>query len=113
MTATKEKKAEPKKATTATSTTKAADKPKAVEEHKKAPASPVSSPVPPGLNDRREDGAPVLGHFVEITKGDDKGFFGVFVEAEGENAVVRSRSDAGVRKVAPIADLVASDVNRR
>lgn len=75
--------------------------------------APVSGPVPPGLNDRRADGEPVVGHFVEVTKGDDEGFFGIFVEADGTDAVVRSHSDPGVRKSVPLANLKASSRERR
>jgi hypothetical protein len=76
------------------------------------PAAPISGPVAPGLNDTRGDEAPVLGHFVEITKGDDKGFFGVFVELQGETAVVRSHRNPNHRVSAPYADIKAASLHR-
>jgi hypothetical protein len=95
-------------------TTKA--KPKNPDSRPKGKAvvpAPVSGPVPPGMNDTRADDQPVIGQFVEVTKGEHKGFFGVFLEAEGNDAVVRNRSDAGVRIVVPLADLAPSSPNRR
>jgi hypothetical protein len=75
--------------------------------------APVTGPVPPGLNDVRADGEPVVGGFVEVTKGDNKGFFGVFLEAEGDDAVIGSRADAGYRITVPLADIEPSSPNRR
>ncbi len=75
--------------------------------------APVSGPVPPGLNDRRSDSDPIVGHFVEVTEGDDKGFFGIFVEAYGTDAVVRSHKDPGVRMSVPLSALVPSERERR
>lgn len=75
--------------------------------------APVSGPVPPALNDTRADSDAVLGHSVVVTKGEHEGFFGTFIEAAGDNAIVRSRADAGVRVVVPIADCTPADPNRR
>lgn len=80
---------------------------------KGTPPAPVSGPVAPGLNDTRGDDQPVVGHSVEVTDGDHKGFFGIFIEAEGSDAVLRSRGDAGVRITVPITDLVPASPNRR
>jgi transcription elongation factor len=76
-------------------------------------AAPASAPIPPGLNDIREDGAPVIGHFVEITKGDDKGLVGTLKEVQGDTAVVVDRKAPLHVVSAPLADVVATDPNGR
>lgn len=76
---------------------------------KKVVFAPISAPQPPALNDKREDGAPILNHFVEVTSGDDKGFVGVFLELQGDTAVVRSKSDTGYRVSCPFSDLKAHE----
>jgi hypothetical protein len=111
MSTTKTKSKSTKTAPTGTTADSRPEK-KAVKKDVVVPA-PVSGPVPPALNDTRADDQPVVGHSVEVTKGDDKGFFGVFVEAEGDNAVLRGRGDAGVRKVVPLADVVPASPYRR
>jgi hypothetical protein len=82
------------------------------------PPSPVSGPVPPGLNDRRADDEPVVGHFVEVTDGEHKGLFGTFTElAETEDtepqAVVVPRDNPLSRVTVPYADITPSSPNRR
>lgn len=76
-------------------------------------AAPASAPIPPGLNDTREDGAPVIGHFVEITDGDDKGLVGTLKEIQGDTAVVVDRHAPLHNVSAPLADVVAADPNGR
>lgn len=75
--------------------------------------TPVNSPVGPGLNDVRADGEPVVGHFVEVTKGEDKGLFGTLHEVDGETAVVIPRNSPGTRRPVPFADLVPAEPYRR
>lgn len=75
--------------------------------------APASGPVGPSLNDIRADDEAVLGHNVEVTKGDDKGFYGVFWATEGDDAIVRSRADAQEYITVPIKDLVPADPFRR
>jgi len=76
-------------------------------------SAPISAPAKPGFNDRREDGAPVIGHFVEVTKGEDKGFFGVLQEVQEDTAVVRGHTNPLQRVSCPFEDLEASELHRR
>jgi hypothetical protein len=105
-------KAKTTRATSKTSTSKRSS-PKTTKAKAEAIPAPVASPVGPGLNDTRADGEPVVGHFVEVTKGEDKGFFGVLLEVEGETAVLRARDAAGVRKPVPFANIAPAEPYRR
>lgn len=78
-----------------------------------AARSPVTSPVPAGLNDTRGDGEPVLGQFVEVTKGEHEGGYGVFLELQGTDAVLRLRDETGQRVVVPVTSLKASRAGKR
>lgn len=89
---------------------KAAAKPTPVEG---VPVAPVTGPVPLGLNDRREDGAPVLGAFVEVTEGEHQGTYGVFLGLEGDTAIIRARDETGQRLTVPFALLRASRAGKR
>lgn len=95
---------------TATSERKAAPKSTPSES---IPVAPISGPVPAGLNDIREDGAPVIGGFVEVTKGEHEGTYGVFLELHGDEAVLRARDDTGQRLSVPYDALVASRAGKR
>jgi hypothetical protein len=75
--------------------------------------SPVTSPVPAGLNDRRADSEPILGQFVEVTKGEHEGDYGVFLELQGTDAVLRLRDETGQRVVVPVTSLKASRAGKR
>lgn len=75
--------------------------------------SPVTSPVPAGLNDTRADGEPILGGFVEVTKGEHEGDYGVFLELQGTDAVLRLRDETGQRVVVPVTSLKASRAGKR
>lgn len=77
------------------------------------PSAPVSSPVPPGLNDRRADSEPIIGHFVEVTKGEYEGRYGVFIELEGETAVIRARDENSDRFTVPYTSLRQSRAGKR
>jgi hypothetical protein len=111
-------------------TKKAAKKgPKKAPEHKKAPAKATAAepeansrdldaaptPAPPGINDVREDGAAVLGHFVEVVDGKHKGRYGVFeeVSTSGRGAIVRTRDNDSARITCDISDLVPAEAGRR
>lgn len=77
-------------------------------------AAPVTSPVPMGLNDRRADNEPILGHFVEVASGKHKGAYGIFNEVEGENtAVIVTRDENTERITTPISSLVRSRAGKR
>lgn len=78
---------------------------KAKTKESEVPAAPVSSAVPPGLNDVRGDEDPVLGQFVEVTSGEYEGRYGVFLELDGSDAVVRTRDAEGERLSVPLSDL--------
>ena len=78
-----------------------------------AERAPVTSPVPAGLNDTRGDGEPVLGQFVEVTKGEHEGAYGVFMELQGADAVLRLRDETGQRVVVPVTSLKASRAGKR
>lgn len=95
------------------SSTKSESAPKST---KKAdiPAAPPAGPFEPGLNDRRADGEPVLGHFVDVTGGEHKGRYGVFesLSADG-TAVIRSRDEGSERLVVKYSDLAASRSGKR
>lgn len=95
------------------SSTKSESAPKST---KKAdiPAAPPAGPFEPGLNDRRADGEPVLGHFVEVTGGEHEGRYGIFdsLSADG-TAVVTSRDEHSERIVVKFSDLVASRSGKR
>lgn len=76
--------------------------------------APVSGPVPAQLNDTRADGDPILGQFVEVTKGKHEGTYGVFLELEGDNtAVIRARDEIGQRLTVPLTSLKASRAGKR
>lgn len=100
------------KAKSKTQTTKSSPKKTAAAKAKDIP-TPVASPVGPGLNDVRADGEPVVGHFVEVTKGEDKGLFGTLHEVDGETAVVIPRNSPGTRRPVPFADIVPAEPYRR
>lgn len=81
--------------------------------HRELQAAPT--PVPATINDIREDSAAVLGHFVEVTKGEHEGRYGVFEELgrDGKTAVVRTRDADSMRLTCPVADLVPAEAGRR
>ena len=78
-----------------------------------AERAPATSPIPAGLNDTRGDGEPVLGQFVEVTKGKHEGDYGVFLELQGTDAVLRLRDETGQRVVVPVTSLKASRAGKR
>lgn len=81
--------------------------------HPAVAAAPT--PVPAGINDRREDDAPVLGHFVDVVSGEHEGRYGVFetLNSDGETAVVRSRDAESERLVCDLSDLRPAEAGRR
>ncbi len=89
---------------------KAAEPAAPVEDHRLAAAP---TPVPPSLNDSRADDDAVLGHFVDVVSGPEKGAYGVFIEAQGDDAVVRTRDDDSRRFTTPIKNLVPAESGRR
>ena len=100
------KKAPPRKTTT---TTPAVTEPV----HPGIDAAPT--PIAATINDIREDDAAVLGHFVEVTKGEHKSRYGVFEELgkDGKTAVVRTRDADSIRLTCPVADLIPAQAGRR
>lgn len=103
-----------------------ATKPKATKKaapRKKAPAKKTETPqhrdagtvgkAPLGINDVRADDEAVLGHFVEVVNGEEKGAYGVFEEVEGDDAIVRTRDNDSRRIVVPIKDLIPAQAGRR
>lgn len=87
--------------------------------HEKAPdrdvvPAPIAGPARMGLNDKRGDTDPVLGHFVEVASGEYKGRYGVFMEVTADgDAVVRSRDAEAQRLTTPLSTLVASAPGKR
>lgn len=76
--------------------------------------APVASPARLGLNDKRADTDPVLGHFVEVIDGEYKGSYGVFIETTADgDAVVRSRDAEAQRLTTPVSSLVAAEPGKR
>lgn len=69
--------------------------------------------VPSTINDVRADDEPVLGHFVEIVKGENKGRYGVFEEVFGDTGVVRTRDADMLRLTCPLSDMVPALAGRR
>jgi hypothetical protein len=71
------------------------------------------TPVPPGINDVRDDSAAVLGHFVDVVGGEHEGRYGVFEVVEGKNAIVRTRDNDSALITCKISDLVPAEAGRR
>lgn len=102
-----------KTATKKTTPKDSSSKTKKAAQHPEVASAPT--PIPPAINDVREDSAAVLGHFVEVIKGDHKGRYGVFEEIgnDEKTAVVRSRDADSLRFTCPVADLVPAEAGRR
>ena len=103
---------------------KAAATRKAQAAKEEAPADPrvtaAPNPVPPSSNDRRADDQAIIGHFVEVTGGKEKGAYGVAIEVtdadkngEPELVVVRTRDNDSRRIEVKYEDLVPASSGRR
>lgn len=81
--------------------------------HPAVAAAPT--PVPAQINDRREDDAPVLGHFVDVVSGEHEGRYGVFetLNSDSKTAVIRSRDAESERLVVKLSDLRPAEAGRR
>ena len=106
-----ESKTTPTKAKAETASSAGPKKKEAV--HPAVAAAPT--PVPAQINDRREDDAPVLGHFVDVVSGEHEGRYGVFetLNHDEKTAVVRSRDAESERLVVKLSDLRPAEAGRR